>query len=157
MRKYQAAIINWFDLDNDGARDVMITLNENPSLRRWWEFHPKDPFKWDILTYRNEGSDRHWLQLKLKGNRGNREAIGARVTVTTPEGKQTQEVGSGDGAFFSQGHYRLYFGLGDHAEADSVEILWSDGDLQRIEDVQADQLLVISRESGTQDQDIPDG
>lgn len=149
VQKYQAAIINWFDLDNDGARDVMLTLNENPSLRRWWEVTPKDPFKWDVLTYRNLESGNHWLQVKLIGNAGNREGIGARVTVTTPEGRQMQEVGSSDGAFFSQGHYRLYFGLGDHGKADNVEIRWSDGEVQNIDDVPVDRLLVVDRDSST--------
>lgn len=152
VRKYQAAIINWFDLDNDGSRDVVITLNENPSLSRWWEIFPKDPFKWDVLTYRNLVSDHHWLQIKLRGGPGNREAIGARVTVTTPDGRQVQEVGGGDGAFFSQGHYRLYYGLGEHEKAATIEIVWSDGKRQKMENVPSDQLLVIERENGTQDE-----
>jgi hypothetical protein len=147
VNEYQAAIINWFDLDNDGARDVMIALNKNPTLRRWWEFSSKDPFKWDVLTYRNLESANHWLEIKLKGNTGNREGIGARVIVTTPAGRQTQEVGNNDGAFFSQGHYRLYFGLGDYGKADNVEIRWSDGEVQLLGAVPADQLLVVDRES----------
>ena len=32
-----ASIINWYDINNDGARDVLIALNENQSLHRWWE------------------------------------------------------------------------------------------------------------------------
>jgi hypothetical protein len=148
IRKYQAAIINWFDMDNDGHRDVLIALNENPSLKRWWEILPKDPFKWDVLTYRNTGSDNHWLQMKLIGNPGNREALGARVTVTTPDSVQMQEVGSLDGAFFSQGHYRIYFGLGKYSKVDSVKIVWSDGVIQVLNNVSGNQLLVVKKDSG---------
>jgi hypothetical protein len=87
----------------------------------------------------------HWLQVKLVGQKGNRQAIGARVTVVTPDGRQVQEVGGTDGAFFSQGHYRLYFGLGNHARADVLRIQWPDGDQQEFHDVSGDRLLTIER------------
>ena len=155
-QKYQAAIINWFDRNNDGSMDVLIALEDNATLWRWWEkpFKSKDVkgkddrFKWKILAYRNVGLKNHWLQLNLVGSAGNPQAIGARVTLATPEGQQTQEVGSNDGAFLSQGHYRLYFGLGRHAKVDAVKIRWPDGHLQELKDVTADKLLTIEQPGG---------
>ena len=144
-RKYMASIINWYDMDNDGTRDAMIALNENPSLHRWWELSPKDKFKWTFLTYRNKAGGNHWLQIKLVGEAGNREAIGSRVTLITPDGQQIQEIGHSEGAFYSQGHYRLYFGLGKHSKADSVRIRWPDGEIQELQDVVGDTMLVIDR------------
>ena len=140
---YMASIINWYDINNDGARDVMIALNENQSLHRWWESSPKDTFLWTFSTYLNQDDKNHWLQFKLTGDPGNREAIGARVTVTTPAGQQLQEVGINDGAFYSQGHYRLYFGLGQHSKADRVTIRWPDGETQELENVSGDALHLI--------------
>lgn len=140
---YMASIINWYDINNDGARDVMIALNENQSLHRWWESSPKDTFLWTFPTYLNQGNKNHWLQFKLIGDPGNREAIGARITVTTPAGQQIQEVGINDGAFYSQGHYRLYFGLGQHSNADLVNIRWPDGETQELENVSGDAMHVI--------------
>jgi hypothetical protein len=147
--RYLGAVSNWADLDNDGARDVVIVLNENPTFWRWWEKPfktPRDVFRWDFLSYRNVGADNHWLELRLEGRPGNREAIGAQVSVITPDGQQVMEVGSSEGSFFSQGHYRLYFGLGTHAQADTVRIRWPDGRVQEMHDVAGDTLLLVEQE-----------
>lgn len=145
-RKYQAAISNWADLDNDGARDVVIALNENRTFWRWWEKPFKtdrDIFRWDVLAFRNTAVENHWLQIKLIGPKGNRQAIGASVTIITPDGQQTQMVGSNDGAFFSQGHYRLYFGLGLNKSISEIRIQWPDNQQQVLNDVPGNTLLVI--------------
>jgi hypothetical protein len=138
-------------LDNDGNRDVLMMLVENLS-RHWWYsiywkyFHKKRWGEdWPVLLYRNLVSGNHWLQLTLIGASGNRQAIGARVTVHTPAGQQTQEVGATEGAFFSQGHYRLYFGLGEHARAARVTVSWPDGYVQELRDVAADSVLTVER------------
>jgi hypothetical protein len=148
---YMAGIVNWYDLDNDGNRDVLMMLVENLS-RHWWYsiywkyFHKKRWGEdWPVLLYRNLVSGNHWLQLTLIGASGNRQAIGARVTVHTPAGQQTQEVGATEGAFFSQGHYRLYFGLGEHARAARVTVSWPDGYVQELRDVAADSVLTVER------------
>jgi hypothetical protein len=145
-RKYMAAIVNWPDFDNDGIRDVLMALDENFSLWRWWQKPFKDSedrFAWNLVAYRKLHNGNHWLQARLVGKPGNAQAIGARVTVRTTDGQQTQEVGLNDGAFFSQGHYRLYFGLGPHARADLMTIRWPDGQVQELKGVEGDQLQVI--------------
>jgi ASPIC/UnbV protein/VCBS repeat protein len=146
--KYMAAIVTWADLDNDGRRDALLALNENFSLWRWWEKLGKtseDRFAWHLAAYRNVvANGNHWLELRLVGKSGNPQAIGARVTARTPDGLQTQQVGLNDGAFFSQGHYRLYFGLGTHPRAD-VTIRWPDGQMQEVKGVEGDRLQVIKR------------
>jgi hypothetical protein len=153
--KYQAAIPLWYDKDNDGAPDLLVALQDNASLWRWWErpFKSKaeergedDRFRWKMLAYDNVGGRNHWLQLELVGAPGNRQAIGARVTLVTPEGRQHREVGASDSAFLSQGHYRLYFGLGNRAKADEVRILWPDGTAQVLRDVPAGRLMTVRKE-----------
>jgi hypothetical protein len=149
-RKYMAAISNWADLDNDGTRDALIAVEENPSFWRWWEkpfISPEHLFKWQFLAYRNVGAVNHWLEIKLTGSAGNRQAIGARVTVVTPGSQQTQEVGINEGAVYSQGHYRLYFGLGPDKRVETVKIRWPDGYQQELKDIAGDTLLVIERKS----------
>lgn len=143
--QYVAAICNWFDRDNDGRQDLLMVLSANRTFKHWWEFFRK-PFpisEWTVTNYRNVGSTNHWLQVKLIGRKGNPQAIGSQVTVITSNSQQVEEVGSTDGAFFSQGHYRLYFGLGSHDKADAIKIRWSDGCLQEIKDAKGDRLLVI--------------
>ena len=147
-QKYMAAIVNWPDFDNDGRRDVLMALDQNFSLWRWWEKldkAPEDRWKWRLLAFRSLVAGNHWLQARLVGRPGNPQAIGARVTLQTPDGQQTQVVGLNDGAFFSQGHYRLYFGLGPHSRADVVRIRWPDGQEQELRNIEGDRLHVITQ------------
>ena len=149
--KYMAAIANWADFSNDGRRDLLLARLENFSQWRWWEklLHKdsEDRFSWNLAAYRNVvDSGNHWLEVRLAGKRGNPQAIGARVTVETADGRQLQQVGLNDGAFFSQGHYRLYFGLGSHKRADAIRIRWPDGQAQELKDVEGDRLQVIKQE-----------
>ena len=150
--KYMASIANWPDFDNDGRRDLLLATLENFSQWRWWEKirkNSEDRFAWNLAAYRNVvDNGNHWLELRLVGRPGNPQAIGARVTVETTDGQQLQQVGLNDGAFFSQGHYRLYFGLGAHPRADAIRIRWPDGQVQELRDVEGDKLQVIKQEKG---------
>ena len=137
-----------------GKLDVLMATQENAALWRWWEkpFRSKDVkgeddrFRWKLMAYRNIGGQNHWLQLKLRGAAGNRQAIGAHATLVTPAGRQSQVVGSSDSSYFSQGHYRLYFGLGEQTRGNRLEIRWPDGHAQTIDNVKPDQLLEVVRD-----------
>jgi hypothetical protein len=146
-QKYMAAIANWADFTNDGRRDLLLARLENFAFWRWWEKIGKNSenrFSWNLQVYRNViDNGNHWLEVRLVGKPGNPQAIGARVKLRTADGQQTQQVGLNDGAFFSQGHYRLYFGLGPHAKADRMEVRWPDGTVQELADVEGDRLQVI--------------
>ena len=100
-----------------------------------------------LMLYRNVVSKNHWLQLQLIGTEGNRQAIGARVEVVTPDGVQLQQIGQAEGSSNSQGHYRLYFGLGKYSRADSVRIFWPDGTLEEIKDLDGDRLFIAKQVS----------
>ena len=149
--QYDAAIVNFFDMDNDGRQDVLMALHEAPEARPWWQFSKdqRSPATWDIKGFRNIGDAGHWLQVKLIGGMGNRQGIGAHVSVVLPDGEHMQVVGSTDGSFFSQGHYRLYFGLGRHSKAEAVRVRWPDGSVTELSEVAADRLLVVDRGQGT--------
>jgi len=68
--------------------------------------------------YRNEGGTRnHWLTLRLKGTRSNRDAIGARVEIQADGKTQVGEVRSG-GSYLSHSDMRLHFGLGAASRVD---------------------------------------
>ncbi len=147
-QQYQAAVSNWFDMDNDGLMDMIVALNKNLDYKPWWEFNRKHSLQttWYAKVYRNRiNSENHWLQVKLIGNSGNKQAIGARVTIFSENSIQTQEVGSSEGAFFSQGHYRLYFGLGKNEQVKRIRVRWSNGQEQTIENINVDQLLEIKQ------------
>jgi hypothetical protein len=67
--------------------------------------------------------------VELTASPGNRQAIGAKVSAAVPARTHTQWVGRNDGSHLSQGHYRLYFGLGG-ATPVSVKVTWPDGSVR---------------------------
>jgi hypothetical protein len=112
----------WLDVDEDGDRDLLLVLKDSARAARAW-------------LYRNEAAVASWLQIDLVGPPGNRQAIGARVRVEGKAGAQTQEAGWAEGSRFSQGHYRLYFGLGNDPGPVGVHVRWPDGREQRLDGV----------------------
>lgn len=137
-----AAIANWFDMDNDGDADVVMALDQRPSLFQdkgeWYE-RP-----WKMVALANEGSNNHWLQLEVIGPAGNLQAYGSQIFVKAEGRTQYQQVGLHDGAYFSQGHYRLYFGLGDSNRIDSILVKWLDGSTQELRNVPVDQIIKVT-------------
>ena len=80
------------------------------------------------LLLRNEANVGHSLALRLAGRQSNRDAIGARVYVSSGERRQFQEVRSAR-SYLSQGETTLRFGLGAANEG-HVEVLWPSGSRQ---------------------------
>jgi enediyne biosynthesis protein E4 len=115
------------DFDNDGDIDVLIiNLNEPPSLLR-----------------NDLKGGRHWLKVKLVGRSCNRSAIGARVIARHGDKQQMQDV-LGQSGFYSADDRRLHFGLGTAMHAD-LEIQWPGGPVQALQQVTADQVLVVNQ------------
>ena len=145
--QYRAAIVNWLDMDNDGRMDVVFALSPEPDYKPWWKTGPpavRHSTSWQLVARRNAGPARAWMEVDLQGPAGNRQGIGALITVTAGGLMQTRAVGSTEGAFFSQGHYRSYFGLGSSDKA-KVRVLWPDGVAQDFAAVEAGRILKIER------------
>jgi ASPIC and UnbV/FG-GAP-like repeat len=152
---------SWFDIDNDGRRDILVALEYTPRKRKWlqwiWDIrnsifdHKNNARFWNVSLFRNNNKKNHWLQVKLVGPRGNRPAIGARVLVGMANRTQVRQVGSAEGSHYSQGHYRMYFGLGQESSPKYVRVIWPDGRIDEIERPKADQLLVVKWQANTRD------
>ena len=150
------ALVACFDVDNNGTRDFLISTEWRMKKRVWAKWLAKVTgadkrfgglnFCWKTSIFYNNNAENHWLQVKLTGPPGNRQAIGARVTLQTANGKQLQQVGNADGSQFSQGHYRLYYGLGQHPEPLSLHVDWPDGKSTEIVRPGADRLLKVAWE-----------
>ena len=135
MRRVGYAIVEWMDYDNDGRRDPLIATSRR-------EFSPSS----HVIRKRNVTRAGHWLEVDLSGGRRNREAFGASVRVRLRGGRTlTQWVGQNDDARHSQGHYRLYFGLGKARVARRLVVRWPRGGETRLHGVRGDRLLRISR------------
>jgi hypothetical protein len=114
------------DLDNDGKIDAVI-LNAR-----------REP---TILRNASPGRN-HWLQLQLRGTKSNRDGVGARVAVTAGGLTRIDEVHSGR-SYQSDFGKRLQFGLGQHSQAEQIQVNWIGGGRDTIRNVGGDQLITI--------------
>ena len=104
------------DFDGDGRLDFFQANARQPSL-----------------LYRNTTANAgHWVEAKLVGTRSNRDAIGARLTVTAGGVTQIREVDGGNG-YASQSSFRLHVGLGATTRVDSAVVRWPSGRVESFE------------------------
>src|SRR5205085_483084 len=102
------------DFDRDGDLDLLISTNQGPAR-----------------LYRNDHRNGNkFVRFELTGTKSNRDAIGAVVRVSTPEGTQSRTVKTGS-SYLSQSELALTFGLGKHDRVDRAVIEWPSG---RVED-----------------------
>lgn len=120
------------DYDRDGDLDaVVVNLAGAP------------------IVYRNDGGNaNHWLRIDPEGTAGNRDGIGAEVTLVAdldnPDAVQYREIVSGS-SFLSQNEMTAHFGLGPTTTTvDQVRIRWTTGIVQTLSGVTADQTLTVT-------------
>jgi hypothetical protein len=115
------------DLNNDGALDIVVTsLNEPPRI-----------------LMNTAGTGNHWLVLNLVGHKSARDAIGAKVKLTTASGRVLYNHVAISVGFMSSSDKRVHFGLGPEAKIDSVEIRWPSGIRQTLKALTADRFLTV--------------
>jgi enediyne biosynthesis protein E4 len=102
------------DLRNDGRIDIVVN---NIGDR---------PFFYESAR-RRAGN---WVRFRLVGSKCNRDAIGARVSISAGGRMQMDEVRSAC-SFVSSSDVRLHFGLGDTPVVDGVQIRWPDGSVEQ--------------------------
>jgi hypothetical protein len=155
LKKSFGTIISWADLNNDGTRDLIMATNLLTNKGRWAPWMARlmgetpsqiGPFggRWVAMAFTNTDHHNHWLEVNLIGPPGNHQGLGARVTVQMGKNKLASEVGHAESARFSQGHYRVYFGLGQKTQVDSLTVAWPDGSLQTVPDVQVDHVITVN-------------
>lgn len=103
------------DFDNDGDLDVFSTTIQN-------EAH--------LLFRNNVGQDSNFLRIALEGKSAGRNAFGSVVRVKTSAGILTK-IKSGGSGFISQHDPRLLFGLGKDQRAESIEVTWANGKVEK--------------------------
>jgi enediyne biosynthesis protein E4 len=116
------------DLNNDGFEDIVVTsLNQAPRI---------------LMNSADNGN--HWLALELIGRASNRDAIGAKVKLTTASGRVLYNHVSVSVGFISSSDKRVFFGLGAEKQVSSVEIRWPRGAVQQLKDVAADKFIQVA-------------
>jgi hypothetical protein len=115
------------DLDNDGRLDLLIVGEGEP-----------------LAYFHNQGPASHFVTIQLEGapGRSNRDAVGARVTLTAGgRGRVAQRHGGG--SYLSAGDPRLHFGLGGSTRIDAIEVRWPSGAVGRYTDLAADAAYLL--------------
>ena len=108
----------WSDVDEDGDLDLVIADRSSaPNVH---------------LFINRVGQDRAWIELVLEGTTSNRDAIGAKVTLTAGSVTQMREVRGGGGHSNTQSTRVVHFGLADLDAIDEVTVRWVGGDTEVI-------------------------
>jgi len=89
------------------------------------------------------GSGNHWLMLSLAGHKSARDAIGAKVKLTTSSGRVLYNHVAVSVGFMSSSDKRVHFGLGPETRINSVEIRWPSGIQQTLKSLAVDQFLTV--------------
>jgi hypothetical protein len=114
-----------FDYDRDGRLDLVLRNYRQPAQ-----------------LLHNVGAGGHWLQVKLIGTRSNRDAVGARLTLSAGGLRQTREVHAGS-SYLSGSSLVQHFGLGAQPVADSLRVRWPSGKVSELRAIEANQRLEI--------------
>ena len=89
------------------------------------------------------GTGNHWLGLNLVGHKSARDAIGAKVKLTTASGRTLYNHVAISVGFMASSDKRLHFGLGPETKVNSVEIRWPSGIQQTLKGVATDQFVMV--------------
>ncbi len=115
------------DIDNDGDIDVLISnCGAEPTL-----------------LINRVGARRNWIQLRLTGTDSSRDAVGTRLTLTTAEGEQSDQI-TGGGSYLSASDLRAHFGLGEAARVEEIRIRWPSGKEEVLKDIPANRILHVT-------------
>jgi hypothetical protein len=120
------------DYDEDGDLDVLVTTNGGPAR----------------LLRNDGGNGNHYLRIRTRGTRSNRDGIGARVSVTLPGGGRSWALVKTGSSYCSQSELPVTFGLGGATKAARVEVAWPSGQVDVLTDVPADRTLTVEEGKG---------
>jgi len=122
------------DINNDGRLDLLLSTNGGP-----------------VYLFRNDAqgaaASNKSLRIKLIGTKSNRDGLGATVRVTSGGETQTQMLRSGS-SYLSANELVFTFGLAQREKADTVEIRWPSGQVDRLSGVPASQTVTVTEGKG---------
>jgi hypothetical protein len=119
------------DVDNDGDTDVLVT-NNNGRAR---------------LLMNTIGHRRHWLGLRFV-DQHQRDALGARVMVSTTSGQSLWRRVHTDSSYASANDPRVLVGLGDATDIRLAQVYWPSGRIEQWTGLVIDRYMVLREGSG---------
>lgn len=121
------------DFNADGFEDVYAGYGDG--------YIDGDPSFPDRL-WMNTPNGNHWLNVRLQGVQSNRDAVGARVTLTGPWGTMIREVHAGEN-YGTVNTFSCHFGLGTNTTIPTLTIHWPSGQVDTYTDLDADQDITM--------------
>ncbi|MEE8527059.1 MAG: CRTAC1 family protein [Gammaproteobacteria bacterium] len=119
------------DIDNDGDIDVLVTDSNAPAR-----------------LYRNDTPNQgHWLKVRALDPRFNRDAVGAKIFVSTSSGTQVRSVRHSY-SYLSSSDATVHFGLAEASKVDSIHVRWPDGLVESFPGQTADRSIELLRGEG---------
>ena len=121
------------DFDNDGAVDVLISLNNAAP----------------VLLKNTAATGNHWLGVQLVGKKCNPDAVGARVSYQAGDLKRGR-MKVGGGSYLSSHDPRLVFGVEKREKLDWLEVKWPlpSGRVERFTNLPIDRYITIVEGEG---------
>ncbi|HKI13202.1 MAG TPA: CRTAC1 family protein [Candidatus Acidoferrum sp.] len=123
------------DINNDGRLDLLLSTNGGPVYL----------FENDFTG--NPAAANKSLRIKLIGAKSNRDGIGTVVKMTAGGESQSEMLRSGS-SYLSASELVLTFGLAMHERADSIEIRWPSGQVDKLANVAAGQTITVTEGKG---------
>jgi enediyne biosynthesis protein E4 len=122
------------DINNDGRLDLLLSTNGGP-----------------VYLFRNDlqgsAASNHSLRIRLTGTKSNRDGIGTTVKLTSGGETQTQMLRSGS-SYLSASELVLTFGLAQREKAETIEIRWPSGQVDRLPNTSAAQTITVTEGKG---------
>lgn len=117
------------DFDNDGAVDVLVTVNDGAP----------------ILLHNQAARGNHWLGVRLIGTKSNMDAIGAQISYQSGDLKR-HRTKVGGGSYLASHDPRMVLGLGPRTKLDWLEVKWPQpgGTTQRFTNLPIDRYITIT-------------
>jgi hypothetical protein len=121
------------DFDNDGAVDVVVSVNDAAPL----------------LLRNTAAKGNHWLGVRLVGKKSNRDAVGARVTYQAGDLKRDR-MKVGGGSYLSSHDPRMVLGIGRRPKMDWLEVTWPEpsGKTEKFTELPIDRYITIVEGEG---------
>jgi len=116
------------DLDLDGDLDLVVNNINQPAF---------------IIQNNNGGN---YLTLQIEGDNFNEDAIGTKVSLWS-DGKMQQKLLVPVRGYLSSVEPTLHFGLGKMQIVDSLTVFWYDSSISQMKNIEANQILKISKAS----------
>ena len=91
--------------------------------------------------------DSSWIRIQLRQpNTMNIRAVGARIKVTTKQGKQLRWILAGS-SLSSSAPLEAHFGLGEAEVIQDLEIIWPDETKSTFTNVDVNQIVTVTKQT----------